>query len=344
MSNSSCQFCSQISAQNGERLIGTAGYHDRWLVVERPLPWSAGILADPELQSIVSLLKQIIFHRQIALRALFIAPDREYSIPGFTRIIYYNRAARYITAFTKTEYLIPDEIAIETIVKLLTHIQDDTHSIAELAQFEQTDSNTRDLLVCTHANVDLACGRFGTPIYTTLRRKFTTDRSPQLRVWRCSHFGGHQFAPTLIDLPSGRYWGRLTTDNLASLVDLAGDLDRLLQSYRGWSALPKFAQILEKELWLQTGWDWLAIPKTAEIVATDGQIWRQSLQKLTATFPILALATQRWQMPVKWADVRVTTDRLQHYNGRIELQGTVQTALKSGTQIELHALPQYQLR
>ena len=56
-------------------------------------------------------------------------------------------------------------------------------------------------MVCTHGNIDAACARFGYPIYQQLRQNYATQ---SLRVWRCSHFGGHQFAPTLIDFPSGR--------------------------------------------------------------------------------------------------------------------------------------------
>ncbi|MES1025305.1 hypothetical protein ABN584_20625 [Gloeocapsa sp. BRSZ] len=34
-------------------------------------------------------------------------------------------------------------------------------------------------------------------IYEKLRKEFATLEN--LRVWHCSHFGGHQFAPTLDD-------------------------------------------------------------------------------------------------------------------------------------------------
>jgi len=39
-------------------------------------------------------------------------------------------------------------------------------------------------LVCTHGNVDVACSRFGYPIYEKLRKEYSDEN---LRVWRCSH-------------------------------------------------------------------------------------------------------------------------------------------------------------
>ena len=49
--------------------------------------------------------------------------------------------------------------------------------------------------------VDVACARFGYPIYRQLRDRFGYNG---LRVWRCSQKWEQQFAPTLIDLPNGQ--------------------------------------------------------------------------------------------------------------------------------------------
>lgn len=60
----------------------------------------------------------------------------------------------------------------------------------------------RDILVGTHGTIDVACAKFGYPLYRHLRDTYADEG---LRVWRVSHFGGHVFAPTLMDMPTGHY-------------------------------------------------------------------------------------------------------------------------------------------
>ncbi|MFQ4143523.1 sucrase ferredoxin [Chlorogloeopsis sp. ULAP02] len=58
--------------------------------------------------------------------------------------------------------------------------------------------------------------KFGYPISQKLRSQYATGTGSitSLRVWRCSHFGGHQFAPTLVDLLQKRYYGHLQPEIL----------------------------------------------------------------------------------------------------------------------------------
>ena len=74
---------------------------------------------------------------------------------------------------------------------------------------------------CTHGTVDVACARFGYPLYRYLRDGFGGEEGG-VRVWRASHFGGHVFAPTLIDLPSGLYWAYVTPAQARPLIERSG--------------------------------------------------------------------------------------------------------------------------
>lgn len=95
----------------------------------------------------------------------------------------------------------------------------------------------------------------------------------QLRVWRCSHFGSHQLAPTLVDLPEGRCWGHLEPEVLELLVKRNEPVAGLRQFYRGWAGLTQFEQIAEREIWIREGWDWLDYLKAGQSVKEQSHIY-----------------------------------------------------------------------
>ncbi|MFP5072217.1 sucrase ferredoxin [Pseudonocardia nantongensis] len=91
-----------------------------------------------------------------------------------------------------------------------------------------------------------------------------------VRVWRISSFGGHRFAPVAIDLPEGRFWGRLTPDVAVQLADHSGDPAEIIHHYRGWSLLDTTAaQIVEHQLLTEQGWSWIGRPTHATVHEHD---------------------------------------------------------------------------
>lgn len=116
----------------------------------------------------------------------------------------------------------------------------------------------RTWLVCTHGERDGCCGRFGEAAFQAARELASTGTpAPDpLRVWRCSHFGGHRFAPTLLDLPEGRMWGFLDASALSALADRGGPPPPLRRHYRGWCAVPTYAQAAERDLYDAHGRAW----------------------------------------------------------------------------------------
>jgi hypothetical protein len=313
------RFCSVISKANGEDTIGTAGTYDRWFIFELSPPWSEKFWEDfPMLHPMLAIAQQQFKTHQLKIRPLAIAPDREYSsnIPSdCIRLIYYFRPDRLFARFDKREYIIP----IAQISQLATALLTDSPDLKQFESYRQATRHVRELLVCTHGNVDVACARFGYPIYQHLRSHFANE---QLRVWQCSHFGGHRFAPTLIDLPEGRYWGHLEPKILENLVRRQGDIRDLYRFYRGWSGLTQIEQIAEREMWMQQGWKWVDYLKSGCTIAMDEQ--------------------ER-----NWADVRVEFSPPDgsfsgRYDARIEAQGQVETLGESSDE-ELVQLKQYRV-
>jgi hypothetical protein len=201
----------------------------------------------------------------------------------------------------------------------------------QLPQFEpyrQPTEHIRDLMVCTHGNVDVACARFGFPIYEQLRKNHAANSNGMLRVWRCSHFGGHVFAPTLVDLPEGRYWGHLEPEMLDLLVHRNGSVADLRSFYRGWCGLKQFEQIAEREIWIQAGWPWLTYLKRGETIATA--------------------PTANEDEEADWAEVRIEyaspDGRVSGvYTAKVEACGTVTTQWKSGSDQPMAETKQYRV-
>lgn len=318
--SSDCQFCSVVSKTNGEDPIGTANPVSGWVIVEIPQPWTKeSLMAYPGL----SLLFQELIQGRSQLMPMAIAPDPEYSVPGLTRVLHYQRPATAFAQFDKQEFLIPEN----QLAPLTTVLLQQPEELNPFEPYKQPTQHVREMMVCTHGNIDVACSRFGYPIYQKLRQEYAASSNGELRVWRCSHFGGHQFAPTLIDLPTAQVWGHLEPDVLDCLVRRDGPATKLYKFYRGWAGLTKFEQIVEREIWMQHGWEWLDYHKSARILAKD---------------------TANEEPNADWAEIRLEftspSGSVQGaYEARVEACGSVMTAIKSGNEQPLQEVKQYRV-
>ncbi len=258
-----CQLCSVVSKSNGEDPIGTAKHCHGWLIIEWPQPWIIkDLMSNPLIGKIFALIQQCQQEQGVNIQPLLIAPDANYSVKNNSRIIYYQRPNNIPFAdYKKQEFLLPQEKIVSLIIALLI----DSDKLSQFDAYKQSTNDIRDILVCTHGNVDLACSRFGFPIYDRLKKQYTINND-NLRVWRCSHFGGHRFAPTLIDFPMGQVWGHLDVEILDHLINRQGNVEQLRPFYRGWTGLSQFGQIVERDLWMKWGWPWLDYKKSEHII------------------------------------------------------------------------------
>ncbi|MBW4592763.1 MAG: sucrase ferredoxin [Brasilonema angustatum HA4187-MV1] len=322
--DNNCRFCCIVSKANGEDPIGSASTYEHWVAMEIGLPWTEKYLQEnPLLARAIALIEKLIVEHGIKIRGQLLVPDREYSRPGYTRVMYYRRPTKLFAKFEKYEFLIPDSEVGSFVMALLETLLHSPTVLPDWEQYQQQSSQIRELMVCTDGNVDVACARFGYPIYRKLRSEFATTSNGKLRVWRCSHFGGHQFAPTLIDLPYGQYWGHLQPEILELLVWRNGSVTGLYPFYRGWAGLSKFEQIVEREIWMQEGWDWLNYHKAGQVIAID-------------------------EADEEWAEVRINFSAEDGsikgaYEARVEVNGSVMTAWNSGDKQPLEEVKQYRV-
>lgn len=330
-----CRYCADIAKANGVDPLGTAAKADHWLITEMKQPWSGSLVEDPQVKPLIPLFKKLIFRRGILIRPIAIATDHDYSQTGWTRVLYYHRPSSQFAQYAKQEFLIPETEGLNFTMALLKSLLKQPNNFKHYRQYQQDTTDIRELLVCTHTQVDLACGRYGTPIYRQLKRDY--GHHPQsLRIWQATHFGGHQFAPTLLDLPTGQFWGHLDPAILPSLIERQGDVSNLRPYYRGWSGLQKFEQMAEGEIWKREGWAWLDYPKSGRTTQKGLKGIKQFVYPLLRLIPfqLLQMWLEQWTQEADWVEVHLQfalpkTTQISRYRVRLAAQGRVKTAVKS---------------
>jgi hypothetical protein len=250
--SSGMTFCSVFAEDAGVDPAGSAWANSRYLMVEIPLPWPYEIYASKRAPAGLKDYLYGLYDRGISIAGAAFAPDEAWSVPGMTRIIDFRMPDSPLYRYKRAEYLVPTDQATDAIRTIVE--EEDTRSLDAFRQ--ATDPATRDLYICTHGAIDACCATYGYPMYKLLRHMVEGAPMP-LRVWRCSHFGGHQYAATMLDMPEGRYWGHMKAHDLGALVTRNKPFSELRKLYRGWAAVPTGeAQIAETAAFSEFGWDW----------------------------------------------------------------------------------------
>ena len=200
--------CADAARIRADPPAGTAPPTRRWLLLEHPGPWRidavAGAGIDPDV------LMTLTERAGPATRILLVRR------PG--RID--RRAPRsWILAGLDTDTVTGQW---RSDIDLLDAA--DALISADSLAIEHPDAV---ILVCTHGVHDVCCALRGRPVAAAL-----ASRWPKL-VWECSHIGGDRFAPNVVLLPDGFYYGNLDPDNAMSTVEahLAGTV--LTEQLRG---------------------------------------------------------------------------------------------------------------
>lgn len=264
------RMCAVFSEANGEDPCGSAPMWDHCLVVEFPTPWEHEVMDSPGFPAeMADLLEQ-----RPDVRLQVIQPDDTYSVEGHSRILLFSRPDGPVRDMVRMEYLVPSERLFDAVTAVLGRGND------VLAEWEQHNDGMRDLLVCTHGSRDICCASIGQPTYMELHSRHSNSHT---RVWRLSHTGGHRLAPNVIDMPSGRYWSRLTPSRATQVAGRSGEIADLYDSYRGWPAIASpGAQLAEREAFMREGWEWTGRQVESEVLETsdDGMEERVAIRSL----------------------------------------------------------------
>lgn len=251
-----CSFASLVS---GGDPIGTATPFDHLFLFQLPPPWERAALLSPMVPPGVREAQADLTLAGHQVHVMLIDGAEEVPAEGL-RVLHFDRGGGAFGGFRGREFLINDPGSVASLMRSLVQadVQGQDGLVAVPAQ--------RELLVCTHGERDGCCGRYGEAAYQYLARRHSGDG---LRVWRVSHFGGHRFAPTMLDLPDGRCWGRLSEEACDAIARRSGEPRELEECYRGCCALALEAQAVERELFFEQGWSWLHCELQARVERGD---------------------------------------------------------------------------
>jgi hypothetical protein len=240
--------------------IGSAGAFDQLLLVEWPLPWPADVEQIPALAEAAGDARARLM--TVVPRADDAAAD------GLVRVVHHRRASTH--RFVGVDHRLPAADVPELLAALLDAPERDQHDWPTAV-----GDAPPEVLVCGHGRRDPCCGRWGTLLHVEL-----AARESAARVWRCSHTGGHRFAPTAITLPDGRAWAYVDADLVAGVLDRTTDVTELVAHDRGCLALDPWAQVVERALFERVGWTWLdgSVTDVQSEVATDRQSARVTMR------------------------------------------------------------------
>lgn len=215
--------CAVASSDRAEAVAGTASTVQRWFVVEQPGSWGRDAVVESDLPA---ELAQVLRGRARRARVRMLL---------IRRAVISDRRRAY-TAFSGPGGAWLESHDIDRPDDLLGI------DLEGLRPGGTTGGERRSsplALTCTNGRHDACCAEFGRPVAAALESLLGEA------AWEVSHIGGDRFAPNVLVLPHGIYYGRVA---LAHVPDLARAIteDRVwLPGYRGRSIHPFAVQAAE---------------------------------------------------------------------------------------------------
>ncbi|MDH6290362.1 sucrase ferredoxin [Rhodococcus sp. NM-2] len=254
--------CSALSATD-EPLAGTAAHVTGWVCLEFPGAWGRDVLDGTALGP--DLARELDARADAAgVRVMFIRrPGRSTAAPDQrTVLLAQSHPAR--SWCERLEIGFPEDL-----------LDLDLGLIAGTAPGLGTPVTDPVVLVCAHGKRDQCCAVLGRPVAAGLAAEFGDA------VWECSHTGGHRFAPSLILLPTGYTYGRLSTQESVDAVRAAARGEVYPTGLRGrscWDAPGQVAELAVRDL-VDVAADELTVDANSVVAHRDGRRWVVDLEE-----------------------------------------------------------------
>ena len=221
--------CSVASLDATEPLEGTASTVGTFLLVESAGPWGVDALTDGRLDTEVQA--RLIELQTRGVRPLLLRRPGRRPGQGSRIRVFTARTTGALPRLESAELTDPRELLDLDLARLAAG------GSAGLAEHDGPL-----FLACTHGRHDACCAELGRPMAAALAAA-APDAS-----WEVSHVGGDRFAPNVVVLPHGLYYGRLLPAEAEQLVQLHWDGRLDLEHLRGRSSYPFAVQAAEIQL------------------------------------------------------------------------------------------------
>lgn len=259
--------CSDETRRRDDPLLATATTATGWLLIEEPGGWGPDGLTNSAIDAAVAATladraKQAGVRVQLIRR------------PGGRRSRSRGRAVAVVRSRPGEE-----NVAWHTVPADRNLLDIPLHDALVPAAWEPI------YLVCTHGRRDVCCAVRGRPVVEHL-----AAHRPEHLTWETSHVGGHRFAPNLVVLPHGLYYGQVTPD-AALAAATAYEQGRVVPGHlRGRSPYPPPAQAAECYARLELAETRLDELTPGEPVLLDPDTWRVPLTRDAGTVTVTVRA------------------------------------------------------
>jgi hypothetical protein len=255
------QYCSISSSLAQEPLIGSASRTDYWILLEYPYPPPEKALHGNHLSDEINRYLSAVQSALPESRTLLIR--RKSSKAGSHPLLYLadgREGQTHLYKFPLSDY--------RDVLKL-----DIPGILARGPTAPDNLSEENIFLVCTNGKRDPCCLKWGLPLLNILQEHVGEA------AWQTSHVGGHRFAPNMICLPHGFYYGRVPQDQVTRIADrhLTGHIT--LENFRGSAAYPAPAQAAEYFLRLETREDRIGAYRLDNFSATAENHWEMRFMR-----------------------------------------------------------------
>lgn len=250
---------------------GSAGSYDAFLCVEVPLPWERDITSSEPFRSMlptgVATAAALDGADGRRWRPVGLVPREDRDGDGATVLAFESdpatAAAGAVGPLVRAEWRV-DPGDLGALCRAL--VDADIEARAGFDHLRVDGGPTTEMMVCTHGRRDVCCGGAGTSLHDELVDALSGEGS--VRVWRCSHTGGHRFAPTALTFPDGYAWAHLDLGSATAIALRDGEARDVARRCRGSSLLGGGpAQVADREALARSGWSWAGTARTVEQVA-----------------------------------------------------------------------------
>ncbi|MGK5531195.1 sucrase ferredoxin [Streptomyces sp. URMC 129] len=282
--------CATLSAARAEPLAGTAATARTWLLVEQPGPWGGKALTesrlDPELGR---ALEAATTGAGTGVRvALIRRPGRDGERDGTRR--------RVLLAHTGPgdAWIRSTRLTGEDAVRDLSGLDYARLGAGHHDGLWTPHRGGPLALVCTNGKRDRCCALLGRPLAAEIAAAGGAD------VWEITHIGGHRFSPTLLTLPHGYAYGRMSAVAVKGVLAALQDGRVVTEHCRGrstWDRPGQAAELAVRELTGEHGADALTVEsahgggaaggahRLVTVAHRDGRRWRVEVTEEAAGEP-----------------------------------------------------------
>jgi len=253
-------YCSDLSLQGGEPLIGSATPTARYVLLEYTGAWGRKALNESSLPEAVKRHINSFVKSDPLAKALLIRQ------PGSAKTLKPRLILASVDERSPGLY--------GTVLENYTDLLDldlsafFAGSRGEIARL----SDDPLFLICTNGRRDPCCARRGAPVSNVLSNAMASQ--PFSRVWESAHIGGHRFAANLLVLPQGLLYGRVDPQSAMAIFSAAQNGQVHLPNLRGCTIYLPPAQAADLYLRSQTGERALTAFGLCQTESRDSSTWQ----------------------------------------------------------------------